>query len=248
MAQEKPKVVIQVPPIVSTKPKGEDKVQEEIVKAVSNSKIVQSCDLPQDIIKLIVSFYDFNPLFFDMIGEYAQLSNSNKTILQTFKSNAALLNKIFLPKSGTYEWSIKVDCIKDHGCKYIGVVKCVDEEGNIERLGYDDKKVSNVECLNSNLQSGCSGLRCAWDGSCGEIYYDFEDNYDRINIGKHYKTDDIVTVILNTDEKEVKFGLNGKLIKKATVKYKNDTILRGVVGFGYEQDTEQYTVDYCSWW
>ena len=33
--------------------------------------------------------------------------------------------------------------------------------------------------------------------------------------------------------------LNDKLIEKSIVKYKNDTIFRGVVGFGYESFSEQ---------
>ena len=67
------------------------------------------------------------------------------------------------------------------------------------------QKIHNVECLNLNLQDRCYGLRCAWDGSCGKIYYDFENNYNTIDINRKYQSDDIVSVILNTNKMTVQW-------------------------------------------
>merc|ERR1712087_656464 len=110
------------------------------------------------------------------------------------------------------------------GCKYIGVVRndglC---RGN----------------LNSNLQSGCSGRRIAWDGSCASIYYDI-DGHGSTRIGRKYKTDDIVTVNLDTDIRAVTFEHNDKMIRKV-IDYKGNYDLQAVIGFGYESG-EQYTI------
>ena len=124
-----------------------------------------------------------------------------------------------------------MDRIEQGGCKYIGVIKNTD----LDKLD-----------LNRNLQYGCSNRRVTWDGSCRSIYHDI-DRWGSTRIGQGYKTGDIVTVHLDTDKKEVCFGLNGKKIE-TVVKYHGDYDLQAVVGFGPEKDTEQYTIVDCSWW
>ena len=99
--------------------------------------------------------------------------------------------------------------------------------------------------LNSNLQNGCSGRRIAWDGACASIYHDI-DGYGSTGIRAKYKTNDIVTVHLDTDAKQVWFEHNGEKIDKV-IGYKGDYDLQAVVGFGNESD-EQYTIVWQSWW
>ena len=72
------------------KSKNPDKAQQQIINAVKNSILVESCNLPRDIIQLIVSFHEITPLYFNMVGRYTKLSNNNQTISQTTKSNSAL--------------------------------------------------------------------------------------------------------------------------------------------------------------
>ena len=80
-----------------------------------------------------------------------------------------------------------MDKVTQSGCKYIGVVNST----NLSK-----------KHLNSNLQSGCSGRRIAWDGSCSDIYHDI-DGWGSTGIDRVYRTGDVVGVFVDTDEKQV---------------------------------------------
>merc|ERR550539_395883 len=103
-----------------------------------------------------------------------------------------------IPNSGCYSWTVTVDRVTRGGCKYIGVI---------------NNKDLDQSHLNSNLQTGCRGRRIAWDGSCAEIYHDI-DSYGCTHVPVRYKTDDVVGVFVDTDEKEVYFTCNGQKLDK----------------------------------
>jgi len=172
-------------------------------------------------------------MYWAKTGDDVVLTNQGRTARQTKSSRSVLANVALKQNTGAYSWRIRVDNITRSGCKYIGVVN---QEG---------VQTAN---LNKNLQSGCSGKRIAWDGSCARIYHDIDDYaYGSTSIGKKYATGDIVTVQVDTDQKIVSFQLNDEAIEQC-YQYKGAYELVPVIGFGYETDTEQYTLLDCSWW
>mmetsp|Transcript_3607 Transcript_3607/g.6262 ORF Transcript_3607/g.6262 Transcript_3607/m.6262 type:complete len:224 (-) Transcript_3607:61-732(-) len=202
---------------------------DELYEVVCSSQLGSM--LPKLLCKTLLEFRGGCPLHWHLVGDGVEISNNGFTVRQTKASRSAVANAIFKANTGLYWWSIRVDKIEKSGCKYIGVIS-------------NDKLLA--ENLNRNLQSGCKGRRIAWDGSCHSIYYDIDD-YNNVHIGKGYQTGDLVTVYLDTDAKNVWFALNGEKVEKI-INYKSNHNLQAVVGFGYEENTEQYTILECSWW
>ena len=64
-------------------PKNPHKAEQQMINAVTNTKLVKS----RDVMQLTVSFHEITPLYFNMVGRYTKLSNNNQTISQTTQSN-----------------------------------------------------------------------------------------------------------------------------------------------------------------
>lgn len=176
-------------------------------------------------------------IYWNLIGNNIKISRGGLTVRQVRDSQSAVANKIFKPNTGEYFWFIMVDSVAmKSGCKGIGIVNAKNMEVNRFKL-------------NENIQYGLPSSTLCWNGSSNKVQNTIDGKfYEEEVLSERYKTGDIVTVNLDMNKKCISFSLNDEEISinkrksRLVLKWKGDYEVRPIVGFGRDDNREQYTI------
>ena len=174
-------------------------------------------------------------VFWNLVGNNIHITNGGKTIRQLHNSQSAVANTILKPNTGMFWWFIRVDSVAlRSGSKYIGIV-------NAENLELNRYK------LNENLQYGLQWSTLCWNGSTNKIQKDIDGKFVETKVmSDRYKAGDMVNINVDMDRKCMSFALNDELVEingdRDILSWDGDYCVRPVVGFGRDDDREQYTI------
>jgi len=160
-------------------------------------------------------------LYWKPNGNHVKLSKDRRSAKLKISSGAVLSDRTF--SEGIHRWCIRVISAAEQGCRYIGVSNSTD-------IDFDH-----------NFQSGASGHRAAWDGSCGNVYFDI--NTYQSFICSTWTTGDSVEVELEC-EKSIRFFKNTQKIFELDVSHLKKVQWTPAVGFGY---TPGQIVTFCNY-
>jgi len=208
-----------------------------LAKFLSRCFSAQGCaswfhsNLPRDVCHLIARFVvesTVEEMFtWERRGPSVKVSEDKLTAVlappkNMSSSGSALANRSF--SSGKIRWCVHVNVGHQRGCRYIGVVD------------------SSTIDLSLNLQSGGSGHRVAWDGSCSSVYFDIV-GYKNFP-SSVWTTGDSVQVEMDCNKKRIKFFLNNQKVNTIDVSgVAGKPQWIPVIGFG---SAEGQSVTLCS--